>query len=479
MTTAKSRAHHSLYYDLAGIVGQKYVSDDAFALHTYSRDCSPARGNIQGIVVRPGNIEQVVQIVKIANLTRIPIVPSGGRASLWGTPPGMPGKGIVIDMTRMNRLINIDEVNLTATAEAGMTTAELSCHVEEKGWDVHSAAQIWYPDTLGGQISGVMGGGVGLEMPSVGWNATHIAGIKVVLPNGNILQTGAGAGNNINNKMIFDRYPGNPDITGLFMGDGGIFGIKVEATYRMYRFSNFRLPKAYVWDSFEEAWSFLSELSTFEPLPYYFVVLIPPTNMTRMQGMGKYLVVAICKGNTEKEAEAKTEIVHDLAMVHKGVEAEGPAVEEWKQSMMTHAKLREVGQFGTPGVWSLLEFAVSRSQVIDCHHTMRNFIYDKLNQNGISHLSLESCIPVGAATWFLNTTVFAQGQDRKAMQVMQDIFYESMEIAAPRGWYSDCHQGYATRIMAKYWPKQHYDFMLNLKKLLDPNNIMNPGLWDL
>ena len=50
-----------------------------------------------------------------------------------------------------------------------------------------------------------------------------------------VVQTGAGAGNNINNKMIYDRYPGSPDLTGMFIGAGGTFGIIVEATYRMYK----------------------------------------------------------------------------------------------------------------------------------------------------------------------------------------------------------------------------------------------------
>lgn len=316
-------------------------------------------------------------------------------------------------------------------------------------------------------------------MPSVGWNAHHIAGIKVVLPNGKILQTGAGAGNNINNKMIYDRHPGNPDITGLFIGDGGIFGIKVEASYRMYRPCKLKKVQAYTWDSFEDAWGYCYELSTVEPLPYSFLVIVAPTNLTRMQGLTKYLAITIAKGNREKEVEAKTEAIAEIAAAHKGEEATGPAVEDWKESMRTHAKLREIGQFGTPGAWSFLEYAVSRSQVVECQQTTREYIASRLKQNNVSYFSMESCIAVGSTTWLVTNVIFLQGQDKRAMQVIQDIFYSCTDMAASRGWYPDCHQGYATQMQAKYWPKNHYDFMRNLKNSLDPNNIMNPGLWDL
>ena len=113
MTVTIRKAHHPLYYDLAGIVGPSYVSDDDFTLEVYSRDTSPLPPNKQGIVVRPINTDQVVDIVRLSNVSKIPIVPSGGRASFYGTPKGLHGKGIVVDMTRMNKMINIDHVNLT------------------------------------------------------------------------------------------------------------------------------------------------------------------------------------------------------------------------------------------------------------------------------------------------------------------------------------------------------------------------------
>ena len=479
MVTSVRKAHHPLYYDLAGIVGPSYTSDDDFTLEAYSRDTSPLPPNKQGIVVRPATTDEVVDIVKLANTTKIPIVPSGGRASFYGTPKGLHGKGIVVDMTRMNKMINIDEVNLSVTAEAGMTTAELTTRLWDIGWDVHTAFQPWYPDTLGGQISGFAGGGAGFELPAAGFNATHIPGVKVVLPNGSVVQTGAGAGSNINNKMIYDRYPGNPDLTGLFMGDGGTFGIKVEATYRMYKYTPLRVPVAYYFDSFEEGWDCCLEMSTIEPLPYYMIGLVTPTELTKFLGHEHPLVVVVAKGNTDNEINAKLEIIEDCFAKHKKMPAVGGMVDEWMEHISTGKRHREMGEFGSLGTWTFFEYYMSRSQVVDCQNTMKDFIYGGLKKKGIPFQSNEGCVATGSAAWIISIIVFIRGEDKHAQQVIQELFMEATEFASSRGWYPDCHQGWGTRMMAKYWPKERYEFMKLLKGALDPNNIMNPGVWDL
>ncbi|TAK33993.1 MAG: FAD-binding oxidoreductase [Chloroflexota bacterium] len=486
MAVAIRKAHHPLYYDLAGIVGPASVSDDDFTLETYSRDTSPLPPNKQGIVVRPVNTDQVVDIVKLANVTKIPIVPSGGRASFYGTPKGLHGKGIVVDMTRMNKMLKVDEANLTATAEAGMTTAEFNTRLWDMGWDVHTAYMPWYPDTLGGQLAGFAGGGNGMEMASAGFNATHIAGVKVVLPDASVVQTGSGAGSNIHNTMVYDRYPGNPDLTGIFVGDAGTFGIKVEATYRLYKLAPHKVAGAHLFDSFEQAWDLFKEMSILEPLPYYHMVIIPPTESTKVHGatvkgigVDKFIVMWCAKGNSEKEMNAKVEIIDEVMAKHNGVRGTGPAVEEWVQGTLTGRRVREMGAFGSMGTWTFFEYFVSRSQVLDCRNGTREFIYRRLKENGITYQSHEGCIPSGANTWIITTIIFLRGEDKRAQQVVGELFADATEFACSHGWYPDCHQGWGTRMMAKNWPKHHYEFMRKLKGAFDPNNIMNPGVWDL
>ncbi len=84
--------HHALYRELSAITGSKYVSDDDFVLFAYSMAMDPLPPKIQGIVVRPGSVEEVVEIVKLANVTHTPLMPSGGRASIYGMSPGAAGR---------------------------------------------------------------------------------------------------------------------------------------------------------------------------------------------------------------------------------------------------------------------------------------------------------------------------------------------------------------------------------------------------
>src|SRR4030042_7192958 len=108
----------------------------------------------QGVVVRPGSTEEVVELVKLANQTRTPLIPIGGKVTLSGGPSGQPGRGILVDMRRMDKVIEIDEANMAVTAQCGITNAKLTSKVNERGWDIPTADTPFSPGTIGGQMSG-------------------------------------------------------------------------------------------------------------------------------------------------------------------------------------------------------------------------------------------------------------------------------------------------------------------------------------
>ncbi len=474
--------HHPLYGELSSIVGPKYCSDDDFERICYSKDSSPAPSQVQGIVVRPANIEQVVAIVKLANYARTPIVPSGGRAALYGAPPGLIGKGIVVDMTRMRKVLKIDEENAVVTVEAGCTLAELweACHA--KGWDVHTAMQPYFADTVGGQISGVLGAGLGLEGTGKSWNTHHICGLKVVLPNGDVLQTGAGPGTNIVQKVPFAREPGGPDITGMFIGDAGVFGIKVEATYRMFRYAKYTDGVIGVFNNKDDAFDHAFEMAEVEPAFIAEQCVVPPTHTMVNQGVppGWYLCLDIVKGNDEEEVAKKVAFLTEKVKQRNGIATDDPQVKGWIHDAASGERHREMGSFASLGVWTYLELMCPGSEVKDCMEFIWHVHADRLEAEKIPFEHNLGCVTVGGVNqWIVSGIIFLKGYEKRYMDVMHELWKEGLVMGAAKGWYPDANQGWGSIAMAKYWPPTTVTFMRTIKNALDPNNIMNPGLWCL
>ena len=121
-----------IYNEIESVVGSDFITDKDFMKAAYSRNVDPAfPDRWADIIVRPETVEEVSDIVKIANKYKIPIVPRGGGADLVGgaTIEG----GILMDLTRMNKIIEINERDFYCYVEAGITWGELNSHLLKKG----------------------------------------------------------------------------------------------------------------------------------------------------------------------------------------------------------------------------------------------------------------------------------------------------------------------------------------------------------
>jgi FAD/FMN-containing dehydrogenase len=120
--------------ELAALVGTNNVLDDPETLNSYSRDQSFTRAIEPRFVVRPGNVDEVQKIVEWANNTKTPLVPvSSGPPHFHGdTVPGVPG-AVIVDVSGMKKIINVDRRNRIAIVETGVTYSELQPALAEKG----------------------------------------------------------------------------------------------------------------------------------------------------------------------------------------------------------------------------------------------------------------------------------------------------------------------------------------------------------
>ncbi|MGF7150423.1 D-lactate dehydrogenase (cytochrome) [Sphingomonas zeicaulis] len=179
-------------------------------------------------VVRPGSVEQLQAVVRATAQTGIKLSLRGGGASYTdGYIPFQPGM-VLIDLSGLNRIVGLDEVNGHVTVEAGVTWAALRDALAEH--DLRTP--FWGPFSgLGATIGGSMSQNtISHGSGAYGISADSVLSFDVVTADGSLLSTGAAAAG----TLPFTRHFG-PDLTGLFTGDCGALGIKARITLPVIR----------------------------------------------------------------------------------------------------------------------------------------------------------------------------------------------------------------------------------------------------
>lgn len=177
------------------------------------------RTALPDVVVHARNAEQISKLMRLCNETRVPVYPQGARTGLVGAAVPVLG-GVALDMTRMNRIIEIDTRNLTATVEPGVVTSALQKEAEKHG--------LFYPPdpashefcTIGGNLSQNAGG---LRCIKYGVTREYVLALDVVLPTGEMIHTGSYAIKNVTGY----------DLTSLMIGMEGTLGIYTRAVLRL------------------------------------------------------------------------------------------------------------------------------------------------------------------------------------------------------------------------------------------------------
>jgi glycolate oxidase len=204
------------------------VTSDEFERKMYTHDVAPLPKPMELIfntmpdfVVRPENVAEVRKVVKLAIRRKIPIIPRGGAS--WAMMGAVPVRGgIVVDMTGMNRVLDIDEENLSVTVEAGATWKKLYDLMWEKGFLIGAYPSSAPTATIGGWINV---GGVGVCSYKYGGVGDQLRSIQVVLPTGEVIETGFGGV--VSNQSGYD-------LRNLIVGSEGTLGIVTKATIKLH-----------------------------------------------------------------------------------------------------------------------------------------------------------------------------------------------------------------------------------------------------
>jgi len=208
-----------LIRQLTDQLGRDSVLTSTEDLAVYGYDGTFAEGTPQ-IVVLPRTTEQVSQVVRLAAEARRSVIPRGMGSGLAAGSVPIPDGGIVVCLTRMNRILEIDTLNAAVRCQAGVVTSDLQAEVEKQGLFYPPDPSSHRHSTIGGNVACNAGGPRCLKY---GVTGDYVLGLTVVLADGRILSTGG--------KPIKDVT--GYDLKALFTGSEGTLGLITEALLRL------------------------------------------------------------------------------------------------------------------------------------------------------------------------------------------------------------------------------------------------------
>jgi glycolate oxidase len=229
-------------------VGEDGVVSKEEELLVYECDAFTLEKNLPTAVVLPRTTEQIVAIVKLCAKRNLPFIPRGAGTSLSGAVLAVTG-GVMIALSRMNRILAVDHRNRRALVEAGCVNAWITNAVKSRGL-------LYAPDpssqpacTIGGNVATNSGGPHTLKY---GVTTNHVLGFEMVLPDGEVVWLGTKP----DGGEEVDGY----DLRGAVIGSEGMFGIVTQVLVRLTR-----APQAYqtmlgVFESVDDASQAVSDV---------------------------------------------------------------------------------------------------------------------------------------------------------------------------------------------------------------------------
>jgi len=276
------------------IVGGEHFSQQESDLISYSLDYwlygifLSQKGDLPALpsaVISPASTAQIQEIIRCAGEYKVPITPFGGGSGVLGGAIPLNGS-VVLNLQRMNRFLNLDELSLVAEFEAGIMGANLELELKYRGYSAGNIPQSLYCSTLGGWISTRAAGQFSTKYGKI---EDMVLGMEVVLPDGNVLKI----------KPVPRRSVG-PSLKDLFLGGEGALGIVTRATISVHPLPRLTIKQSFVFPSIEVAIDVVRQILRAEARPAVVRIFDEAESERYFPRIGRKVVtIFISEGETE------------------------------------------------------------------------------------------------------------------------------------------------------------------------------------
>lgn len=473
---------------LIDIVGSDHVSSDDEDLISYCRDqMSPVRGKFMAdFVVMAGNTEEIQKIVREANKHVVPIYPYSMGTNASGSALPIKG-GIILDLRRMNKIFEINDETMTATIQPGVSWGALKKEAARKGLQ---SAPLGGPYT-GGPVGNYTNAPV--TPYATRYTPDRVVSLEAVLGTGELIRTGSAAFPGHETINPYFRYAYGPDITGLFRGNFGAFGIITKMVYHLYPIGELEESVEGGFANLSNALQAMQEVERYDMTKRISVhdnqlsalwsadieKLKDPVEVERLEASFPNWYLSAGLSGSREQVRLYQKMVSDIIGKNKGFILDLPKrIKGDINNALSGVGTRQIRMFAVNGSTGWLIAAIPMSKVVELRDRVINEMKELDIQNPITKK------PLLPTSWF-----FSYDRGRNAY-VELDFAYDSLdtdtvrkirklflkvrhETILPLGGSSLVAP---TRTSNPLMPA--YEGLLRcIKKKLDPNGILSPGMF--
>jgi glycolate oxidase len=448
---------------LKSIVGEGNVLNDPADLYVYGSDSSVHEGLAQAIV-RPENTAQVQELMRYANSEKIPVIPRGSGSGMCGQVVPVQG-GIVLDMKKMNRILEINPQDGYCRVEPGVVDDDLNRALKPYG--------VFYPPTPASSVVATVGGEIannasGTRSVKYGAARDAILAMKVVLANGDLVPLGA------TTRVAASGYP----LERLFVGSEGTLGVIVEATLRFVPIPKLRCLGIAMFNVLGEAGNAISEVmgSGCQPSMLELIDKIAITAANKAEKLGLPEVEAILL--FEADGMAKETIDPEIARFREICEKHNGFGLEFSYDEKERARIFAARSKLFPSLSKYDERLASTSLADDMAVPFSkmaetaNKIHEIAERNGLVMTAYGHC---GAGC--MHTKILMDTDKDFQWESAKKAVAEIYEYVRSVGGTTSAEHGIGLSKAAAFRQekKATLELMRGIKKVFDPNNILNPG----